>query len=180
MRWVVVIIGLGITLLLGSHLRETSEYVRCISRTLQAWQEDGLSATTLWLVREHLSYQWWLGSLRPNPPQDPAKDYMSHAGTPSWILVFKPHETRQLLSRLHQHIRTAKEEHATFQRNIIQFMVFYVVLAVGLFLIRLLVLFFLFPNSMSSTPSLFKETQWLMDHKKETSFAPGSASRPRS
>ncbi|MPC98801.1 hypothetical protein E2C01_094183 [Portunus trituberculatus] len=177
MRWVVLIIGLGISLLLGSHLRETSEHVRCILRTLQTWQEDGLFSTTLWLLREHLSYQWWLGPLRPNPPQDPAKDYVSHAGTPSWILMFKPHETRQRLSRLEQHIRKAKEDHAAFKRNIMWFMVLYVLLAVGLFLTRLLVLFYLFPNSMSSTSSLFKETQWLMDHKSETSFAPGSVSR---
>lgn len=178
MKWLVVIVGVGISVLFGSHLKEASENVWRVSGVLQAWEDEGLHTTAMWRVREHLSRQWWLGPLRPNPPQDPVKDYVGRAGTTGWILMLRPRETRQLLSRLEDHIRRAKEEHEAFRKNIMWFIVFYVCLSLGLFVARFLVLCFLFPNAMSSTPSLFKETEWDEMYISDTDFPPRSTSRP--
>ena len=180
MKWLAVIVGLGINVFFGSFLKETSENVWRISRTLQAWEDEGIPDSAIWHVRERLASHWWLGPLRPNPPHDPVKDYMSHGGTTGWILMFRPHETRQLLSRLENHIRKAKEEQLAFGRNIMWSMVSYVFLAAGLFLLRLLFFYILFPNSMSSTPSTIKKALWGAYRRSETNFPPGDASRSSS
>lgn len=177
MKWLVVIVVVGISVLFGSHLKDASENVWGISGVVKAWEEHGLHATAMWRVREHLSRQWWLGPLRPNPPRDPVKDYVNRGVAIGWILMLRPHETRQVLSHLEDHIRRAKADHEAFGTNILRFMGFYVCLGLGLYVTRLLVVYILFPTAMSSTPSLFKETKWEMMYISNTNFPPRRASR---
>lgn len=153
MKGILVAVGVGIIVLLGSPFYDELCNVWRVSETSQP-RNKGIQNS---LLGGQLSRYWWLGPVRGNTLRGPEKDSTHHAGRPWWVLLLKAYDTKLLLGCLDDSNKAGKT-HKAFSKAVMWFGVFYVLVAMGLYGVRLIVFKFLFPNILSSLPTRYWET----------------------
>lgn len=157
MKWIVVVVRVGVTVLLGSYMHEALYNAWRVPETPKTPKIWNMGILNSWRMREQLPYYWWLGPILQNTLLVPVKNCVLHAGRPWWVLLLRAHETRHLLCRL-KDTKKARNNHRSFSKIMMWFGVFFVLLALGLYAMKLLFFTLVFPNILSSLPTRYWET----------------------
>lgn len=170
MKWIVVVVQVGVTVLLGSYMHEALCNAWRGPETPKTWN---MGIHNSWRMREQLPHYWWLWPILQNTLPVPGKNCVLHAGRPWRVLLLRVHETRHLLCRL-KDTKKSGNDHKVFSKNMMMwFGVFYVLFALGLYCAMKLLFFTLvFPNILSSLPTRYWETIPDNNSDKESGPAP--------